>query len=381
MQRVYLDHAATSFPKAPGVADRMAEYLNTLGVSVNRGAYPEAAEAGRVAYALRERLCRLLRHSDPSHCILTPGATVALNMALKGYLRPGDHCLVSSLEHNAVMRPLAQLAQAGVTFERIPCDGAGRMDLDAVAPLIRPNTRLIAITHASNVCGAVQPVPALCDIAREHGVPVLLDAAQTAGHWPVDFSGWGLSALAVPGHKGLLGPSGIGALLIAPAFAQELTPLIAGGTGSRSDSEDLPDFLPDRLESGTPNVPGIFGLETALAFIGDVSAYAARERELTERFLDGVRGAGCRVLGPQEAHERVGVVSLDFPGCDNAEIAFSLEREYGVLTRCGLHCAPAAHKALGSFPQGAVRFSWGYGTTQQDIDVAVEAVIRLQAAR
>ena len=380
MKRIYLDHAATSFPKAPGVSARMAEYLDTLGTSVNRSAYMEAASAGRVVYSLRGRLCRLLRHPDPSHCILTSGATTALNMALKGYLKPGDHCLVSALEHNAVMRPLAQLRETGVSFDRIPCDGEGRMDLDALAPLIRPNTRLMAVTHASNVCGVVNPVAELTKIARVYGIPVLLDASQTAGQYPVDFSGWGLSALAAPGHKGLLGPSGIGALLLAPAFAERLIPLIAGGTGSVSDSEELPDFLPDRFESGTPNIPGVYGLDAALAFIGeDVSSFSAHGQKLTESFLAGVQDTGARVAGPQGTQDRVGVVSLDFPGHDNAAIAFALEQEYGILTRCGLHCAPSAHRALGTFPQGTVRFSWGYGTSEQDIDAAVEAVARLQA--
>ncbi len=380
MHRIYLDNAATSFPKPEGVSVRMSYYINEVGASVNRSVYAEAADAGLVALALRQRLCRLLGHSDPMHCILTSGATAAINMALKGYLKPGDHCIVSSLEHNAVMRPLVQLEKTGVRFDRVPCDTDGRMDIEVFEKLFRPETRLVAVTHASNVCGALNSVEEICRIANARGVPVLLDGAQTAGHYPIHFEQLGLSALAVPAHKGLLGPSGIGALLLSPAFANELTPLVAGGTGSYSDSEELPPILPDRLESGTPNIPGIYGWEAALAFIEGKSMPALRAREiaLTTRFLDGVKTLpGVRIVGPHSPEERVGVVSLDFVGHDNAEIAFALDQEHGILTRCGLHCAPNAHKVLGTFPQGTVRFSFGWATSEREIDITIEAVRKL----
>ena len=378
--RIYLDNAATSFPKPESVSVRMRYYLDEVGASVNRSVYAEAADAGFVTLALRERLSRLLGHGDPTHCIITSGATAALNLGLKGYLKPGDHCIVSSLEHNAVMRPLVQLEKTGVRFDRVPCDADGRMDIEAFEKLFRPETRLVAVTHASNVFGTLNPVEHICHIAGVRGVPVLLDGAQTAGHYPIHFEQLGLSALAVPGHKGLLGPSGIGALLLSPAFANELTPLVAGGTGSFSDSEELPPILPDRLESGTPNIPGIYGWEAALAFIEEkgVQALCEQESALTDRFLNGIKTLpGVRILGPLLPEERVGVVSLDFIGRDNAEIAFALEREYGILTRCGLHCAPGAHKALGTFPQGTVRFSFGWATTDDEIDAAIKAVKEL----
>lgn len=384
MQRIYLDNAATSFPKPEGVSARMRYYLDEVGASVNRSVYAEAADAGLVTLALRERLCRLLGLSDPAHCILTSGATAAINMALKGTLQPGDHCIVSFLEHNAVMRPLVQLEKTGVRFDRIPCDADGRMQIDALEKMFRPDTRLIAVTHASNVFGTLQPVEEICRIAKQHGVPVLLDGAQTAGHFPIHFERMGLSALAVPAHKGLLGPSGIGALLLSPAFADELTPLFAGGTGSYSDSEELPPILPDRLESGTPNIPGIYGWEAALAFIEKqgIQHFRAHERMLTMRFLDGVKALPhVRIIGPLSSEERVGVISLDFVGRDNAEIAFALEKEFGILTRCGLHCAPNAHKALNTFPQGTVRFSFGWATTEAEIDAAINAVKELTAGK
>ena len=293
---VYLDNAATSFPKAPGVAAAMAEYVEKVGATINRSSYAAAQEAGLVTLALRERLCRLFDHPDPTHAVITAGATASLNLLIKGLLRPGDHCVVSSMEHNAVMRPLVQLEREGVSFDRVPCDGDGRMDVSALPGLIRPNTRLVLIAHASNVSGTVQDAAVVGKICREHGVPFALDAAQSAGHLAVDFTALGLSALAVPGHKGLLGPQGIGALLLTPELAKRLTPLIAGGTGSASDSEELPDWMPDRFESGTLNLPGIYGWEAALRWIEEtgVEKLETHEKALTARFLDG---------GPHRSHQ------------------------------------------------------------------------------
>lgn len=380
MQTTYLDNAATSFPKPAGVSERMRFYIDEIGATVNRSVYGPAAQAGLTALSLRERLCALFGHGDPTHCILTPGATASLNMAIKGYLKPGDHCIVSSLEHNAVMRPLMQLKESGVTFSRIPADTCGRMRVELLESMIQKNTRLIAISHASNVFGVLHPAEEIGRIAAEHNIPLLLDAAQTAGHYPVDFHALRLSALAVPAHKGLLGPSGIGALLMTKEFAASLTPLIAGGTGSASDSEELPSFMPDRFESGTPNLPGIFGWEESLRFVSErgVTALRAHEMELAMRFITGLSGeAGVHVVGPLAPKDRVGVVSLDFPGRDNAQISFALEQDYGILTRCGLHCAPNAHKSLGTFPAGTVRFSFGWANTMEDVDRAVQAVVIL----
>lgn len=377
---IYLDNAATSFPKAPGVSDRMKYYLDSVGASVNRSVYAPAQEAGLEQLTVRERLCTLLHHPDPTHVILTAGATAALNLAIKGWLRRGDRVLVSAMEHNAVMRPLVQL---GVEFDRVPCDGEGRMDIAAIEPLIRPNTRLFVLNHASNVCGTVQDAEAVGKLCKLHGIPLVLDASQSAGHLPIDFSAWGLSALALPAHKGLLGPQGIGALLVTPAFAAGLSPLIAGGTGSMSDSEELPPYLPDRFESGTPNLPGIYGWSAALDYVNriGVDALRAHELRLTKRFLDGLDETdGVRLVGTRRAEQRVGVVAVDFLRRDNAEAADRLEREFGILTRCGLHCAPSAHKTLGTFPHGVVRFSIGYATTEAEIDAALSAIRSIASA-
>ena len=374
---VYLDNAATSYPKAPGVASAMADYVEKVGATINRSSYASAQEAGLVTLSLRERLCRLFNHPDPTHAVLTPGATAGLNMVIKGLLRPGDHCLVSSMEHNAVMRPLVQLEREGVDFERIPCDAQGRLRLEALPGMIKLNTRLVVMAHGSNVCGTVQDAEAVGKICRERGVPFALDAAQTAGHIEVDFERFGLSALVVPGHKGLLGPQGIGALLLDADFARRLTPLVAGGTGSASDSEELPGWMPDRFESGTPNMPGVYGWEAALGWLENtgIETLENHEKTLSKRFLEGIYGLkNVKLYGATVPEGRTGVFSVGFLNCDNAEAAWRLEREFGILTRCGLHCAPSAHKTLGSFPEGSVRFSTGWANTEADIDAALSAI-------
>lgn len=374
---VYLDNAATSYPKAPGVASAMADYVEKVGATINRSSYASAQEAGLVTLSLRERLCRLFNHPDPTHAVLTPGATPGLNMVIKGLLRPGDHCLVSSMEHNAVMRPLVQLEREGVAFERIPCDAQGRLRLEALPGMIKLNTRLVVMAHGSNVCGTVQDAEAVGKICRERGVPFALDAAQTAGHIEVDFERFGLSALVVPGHKGLLGPQGIGALLLDADFARRLTPLVAGGTGSASDSEELPGWMPDRFESGTPNIPGVYGWEAALGWLENtgIETLENHEKTLSKRFLEGIYGLkNVKLYGATVPEGRTGVFSVGFLNCDNAEAAWRLEREFGILTRCGLHCAPSAHKTLGSFPEGSVRFSTGWANTEADIDAALSAI-------
>ena len=379
---IYMDNAATSFPKPPAVAEAMAYYLNEVGASINRGVYQSAQEAGLVTLSLRQRLCRLMGHGDPTHCILTPGNTWGLNLVLLGALGPGDHCLVSAVEHNAVMRPLRLLAERGVAFHRIPCDETGRLRLEEAEGLFRPNTRLVLVAHGSNVSGAVQDAAALGRLCRERGVPLVLDAAQTAGHIPIDFAGWGLSALAAPGHKGLLGPSGTGVLLLSPEFARSLRPVITGGTGSASDQEVQPDYMPDKFEPGTPNLPGIYGLEAALRWIEEqgLAAIRAREEAMCARFLAGLRDIPhIRLAGSWESENRAAVFSLDFLRRDNAEAAFQLEQDFGVLTRCGLHCAPAAHRALGTFPQGTVRFSPGPFTTDDELDQALAAIAAVAA--
>lgn len=375
---IYLDQAATSRPKAAGVGNAMRSYIDDVCANINRSTYAPATSAAMRVLETREQLSALFGFSDPTHVIFTPGQTVSLNMAIKGYLRPGDHALVSSLEHNGVMRPLTQLLEHGITFDRIPMCGNDELDLCSAEEMIRPNTRLMVLTHASNVSGTLLPIAQADEFCRAHGIALVIDAAQTAGHVPIDLSKMAIGALCVPGHKGLRGPSGIGAILLSRAFAAALEPLITGGTGSDSNSEVQPRYMPDRFESGTPNLAGIYGLHAALEELLNEGVLARHDREQTllQRFLTGLDAiAGVRALGTRDLSRRVGVVSIDCTSrSDNAEVADRLASEYGILTRCGLHCAPNAHKTYGTFPQGTVRFSFNSSNTEAEIDAALLAL-------
>ena len=382
MDNVYLDNAATSFPKAPGVGEAMCRYVERLGRNVGRGSYAPAMEAAGGVLAVREKLAALVGAPDPRNIIFTPGATWGLNLLLRGLLRPGDRVITSPMEHNAVLRPLEQLRDAGVTVELLPCTDRGELVLDGLAERL-PGARAVALTHASNVSGTLFPIAQVGALCRQAGVFFLVDAAQTLGVLPVDVAATGIDGLAFPGHKGLLGPQGIGGLALSPALAQALEPVVSGGTGSMSESLAMPPFLPDKFEAGTLNLPGIFGLGAALDYLAaEGEALRARERKLARHLwyrLMELDGEGLRVLGSGEPDRRVGVVSVDFPGRDNGEMAFRLEQEYGVQTRCGLHCAPLAHRTLGTFPQGAVRFSVGPFNTFAEIDYLEGALEELLA--
>lgn len=377
MNTIYLNNGATSFPKAPGVSAAMVHYIDDIGANINRGSYQPAIDASLTVLDTRTKLASLFHFGGPEgYVIFVPGATEGLNLILRGFLHPGDHVIVSSLEHNAVMRPLSDLADCGVTFSRIPASRDGITDPRDLLPLIQPNTKLVMVSHASNVSGTIFPLEEVAELCRQRHLPLAVDGAQTAGHLPIDFDALHLAALCVPGHKGLLGPQGIGAVLLDREFAQQLSPIITGGTGSASDSERQPPYLPDKFESGTQNLPGIFGLHAALQYIESqgVDALRRRESELTANLLSELVGLPLRIAGTVDPRRRVGVVSIDFPGRDNAAVAYRLESEYRILTRCGLHCAPNAHKTLGTFPQGTVRLSLGYATTDRELCIAAETI-------
>ena len=381
MGAIYLDNAATSFPKAPGVGEAMCRYVERLGRNVGRGSYAPAMEAAAGVLAVREKLAALVNAPDPRHVIFTPGATWGLNLLLKGLLRPGDRVITSPMEHNAVLRPLEQLKAAGVAVELLPCTERGELILDGLGEGLE-GARAVVLTHASNVSGTVFPIETVGALCRERGVFFLVDAAQTVGLLPVDMAAVGIDGLAFPGHKGLLGPQGIGGLVLSAPLAEALEPLVSGGTGSLSESLTMPPFLPDKFEAGTLNLPGIFGLGAALDYLAEEGeALRQRTAKLARHLwyrLKELDGEGLRVLGADDPDRRVGVVSVDFPGRDNGEMAFRLERRYGIQTRCGLHCAPLAHRTLGTFPQGAVRFSVGPFTTFAEIDYtegALEALL------
>jgi len=378
---IYLDQAATSRPKAAGVGDAMRLYIDEVCSNVNRSTYAPAMDAAIRVLETREKLCALFGFSDPTHVIITPGHTVSLNMILKGLLRPGDHALVSSVEHNGVMRPLTQLQEHGITFDRIPLTAEDTLDLEAAEALIRPNTRLMMLTHASNVSGTVLPIEKLGVLCREHGIFLAVDAAQTAGHISINCQAMHIDALCVPSHKGLRGPSGIGAMLLSPVLAKSLDPLITGGTGSDSHTEAQPLYMPDRFESGTPNLPGVYGLHAALEELEreGLAIRQVQEEALLRQFLRGLAAiSGIRIIGTQEPSRKIGVISIDCTERkDNAEVADRLANEYGIFTRCGLHCAPSAHKTYGTFPQGTVRFSFNSTNTEQEIDLALKALNKI----
>ena len=387
MQKIYLDQAATHFPKAPGTAEAVFRYMTECGCSAGRGSYTEAYSAEELVYDTRALLCRLFggrgAASDPKNVVFTKNVTESLNILLKGLLRPGDHVLVSSMEHNAVMRPLRQLEKQGIRFTRVPCAGDGSLDPADLEPRIEPATKAVVMLHASNVCGTVLPAAQIGALCRARGLRFILDAAQTAGVLPVDMEAMGIDALAFTGHKGLLGPQGTGGFLITEELAAELEPLITGGTGSVSHTEDVPAFLPDRFEAGTLNLPGIAGLHAALSWLlaRPESSVLAHEQRLTSRFLGRMKEAEdeglLRVIGRRDTVNRLGVVSVVPLGTDPAQLAFRLDERYGIAVRVGLHCAPAAHRTLGTWPTGTVRFSFGAFNTEEEIDIAAQAVVEL----
>ncbi|MBQ4578382.1 MAG: aminotransferase class V-fold PLP-dependent enzyme [Clostridia bacterium] len=382
MGKIYLDNGSTSFPKAPGVGRAMAEFIDRVGVNIGRGGYEEAYSAAEVVLDTREKLCRLFHFDRPENVIFQSGITAAMNVLLKGLLKPGDRVLTTSMEHNAVMRPLRQLEQQGVEVVLIPCNGDGTLDWSAFVDLATPGTRALVTTHASNMCGTVMPVKEVAEYCQSLGIWTIVDCAQTAGILPIDMEDWGVDAIAFAGHKGLLGPQGIGGFLVTDELAAEIEPLLSGGTGSISHLETVPEFLPDRFEPGTQNLPGIFGLHAALTYLEETGIDAIREHEMAcaARLLEGLSGLeGIRVVGRGELTGRTAVVSVDFLTMDNADAAFLLEDKYGIMTRCGLHCAPRAHMTVGTFPQGTVRFAPGRETTMAQIDAAIGAVKEILA--
>ena len=376
-RRINLDQASTSYPKAPGTGEAMSRFLETLGCNISRGGYQEAYDAGELVLQARQRLACLFGAPDPGNVVFTSGATASLNMLLKGFLRPGDRLVIGPMEHNAVTRPAAQLEKSGVALERLPADKAGRLDLDALEKALSRKTAAVVLTHASNVCGTLAPLKEAGELCRRAGAALLVDAAQTAGIFPIHMREMKISALAFPGHKGLLGPQGIGGMVLEENFARRMEPLVSGGTGSFSGEEEMPPLLPDRFEAGTLNLPGIAGLLSALDWLEKRGTDAVRrqERALTEQFLSGLgEFSGLAVPGPPPEEERAAVVSLQAGGMDEAQLGFLLETQYGIMTRCGLHCAPWAHRALGTFPRGTVRFSFGCFHTEEDVQAALEAL-------
>lgn len=379
-REIYLDNAATSWPKPPGVLEAMERFQSRCGASAGRGAYPRAEEAGRVIAEARAILARLLGAPAPERLVFTLHCTDSIHLVLHGIeWRPGDAAVVSATEHNAVMRPLHALRERwNVTVERLPATPCGRVELEALEATLKrlgPRARIVCLQHASNVLGGIQPVEEAARICRAAGVPILVDAAQTAGAVPIDVAAAHIDVLAAPGHKALLGPLGTGVLYVRPG----LDPLTVreGGTGSRSEEEVQPTDWPDRMEAGSHNAIGIAGLGAAAKWLErrGVAAVGAHKAAMTARLLEGIADVrGLRVLGPGPGAARAGLVSVALEGVQSADLAERLYETAGVCVRPGLHCAPAAHRLAGTYPDGAVRLSVGWRTTEGEIDAAVKAL-------
>jgi cysteine desulfurase family protein len=380
LTKIYFDNACTTFPKPASVSAAVVHYMQSIGANISRGGYESAYTADEIVIETRELICELFNYPNCKNVIFTPNITTSLNMILKGFLHNGDHVLVSAMEHNAVMRPLIQLQTSGVEFDRIPCTEDGELLFEEVPRLLRPNTKAIVMTHASNVCGTLLPIQKVGSFCKEQGLAFIIDSAQTAGVIPIDMQAMGIDVLAFTGHKGLLGPQGIGGFITTEAMFPLINPLISGGTGSLSHTEEVPGFMPDRFEAGTMNLPGIFGLHAALRYLLETGIDKIREKELelTARFLKKLKSLpDIGIIGRPDITNRTAVVSIQTTKRDLAEISFELDNRYGVMTRVGLHCAPNAHKTLKTYPTGTLRFSFGHYNTNKEVDYSIEAIRRI----
>jgi cysteine desulfurase / selenocysteine lyase len=374
---IYLDYAATSWPKPKEVQRAMCDFLEYSGGNPGRSGHRLSISAARIVFNAREAVANLFHVTDPLRVIFTANVTHALNLALYGLLKPGDHVVTSSIEHNSVMRPLRALEKEGINLTVVQCKTDGCLDLDLWRAAVTPGTRLVVVTHASNVMGTIVPIKEIAAIAHQAGALIMVDSAQTAGVIPIDQPATGIDLLAFTGHKGLYGPTGTGGLVIGEGVdTSQLQPLVRGGTGSRSEFEEQPEMLPDKYESGTANSVGIAGLGAGVRWIQSigVESIRAREAELNEQFLSGLRNIkGITVYGPRDPQERTAVVSCRVAGQNVSDVGLRMDDEFGILCRVGLHCAPSAHKTIGTFPEGTIRLAPGIFTSPEDIRTAIAA--------
>jgi cysteine desulfurase / selenocysteine lyase len=372
---IYFDNAATTYPKPEVVYKAVDNYLRGFCANPGRGGHKMSLQSGRVILEARELLAELFNSDSPERIILTHNATEALNLALKGFLKKGSHVITTSMEHNSVLRPLKALEQLGIETTIVQCNEHGEIDIRDIEKEIRKETVLVAVTHASNIVGTIIPVEEIGKLAKGYKLEYLVDASQTAGVCEVDVAKMNISMLAFTGHKGLMGPQGTGGLYIRKGL--ELNPLKEGGTGSKSESLYQPDLLPDRYESGTHNTPGIAGLCAGLSFIKSkgITNIRKHEQELTRYFLDGLEKLkNVKVYGTKDINKQVAVVSINIRDIGSSEISYILDQTFDIATRSGLHCAPIAHKTLGTLEQGTVRFSFGYFNTKEQIEASVAAI-------
>lgn len=378
---IYLDNAATSYPKPKEVGKAMLHFLEKVGASPGRSGHRLSIEAGRLLYQTRESLAELFNVTDPLRIIFTLNVTEAINLVLKGLLRPEDQVITSSMEHNSVMRPLRELEKRGVEVKVVPCSPQGDLDPVDIKKSIKKNTKLIVLNHSSNVIGTLLPITEVGEIARKHNILFLVDAAQTAGCYPLDIKKDNIDLLAFTGHKALFGPPGTGGLVVGERVdIKELKPLKFGGTGSQSESEEQPDFLPDIYESGTPNTVGLIGLNEGVRFIlkEGVDKIHQYELELTQKLFEGLKEIpGVIVYGEDQVKDRMAVVSFNIKNQLPSEVGLRLDEEYNIMSRVGLHCAPAAHKTIGTFPTGTIRFSLSWFNTFEEVEKTILAVRKI----
>ncbi len=375
---IYLDNSATSYPKPETVYQQADHAFRQLGANPGRGGHRMSLEAARLVLEAREAAADFLGVDDAARVVFTSGATESINLALFGLLQPGDKVVTTSMEHNAVARPLRALADSGVQVTRVLASPCGTVQPEAIRQACDDETRLVAMTHCSNVTGSVQPIEEVAAFCRQNGILLLVDAAQSAGLLPIDVAATGIDLLAVAGHKSLFGPPGIGLLCVAPGL--ELKPLIYGGTGSLSHFDEQPAELPERFESGTLNTPGLAGLLAGIEFVREQGLEVVREKEqaLVAELIDGLRAIDrITVYGPDSCQSHGGAVSFNCADLDPAEIGFRLDNEYDIMVRVGLHCAPDAHRTIGSFPRGTVRVSPGFFNTSGDIGKLLDAVRKI----
>ena len=383
--RIYLDNAATSFPKPVAVYEAVDRYQRESGAAFGRGNSAEASQVRQVIERCRRNLARLIGAREAARIVFTFNGTDSLNLALSGLLRSGDHVVCSTWEHNSVLRPLhALIEQRQIEVDWVPLGCGGLLDPDRFWQAVRPTTRLVCLTHASNVTGQIQPIEEIGRRARAQGVRFLVDAAQTVGAVEIDVEQMGIDLLAAPGHKGLLGPLGTGMLYLAPGLEREVMSFRQGGTGSFSEEERQPEVLPDKYEAGNLNVPGLIGLEAGSGWVLEQTVAALQQREhiLAERLAGGLRELpGVKLHGWTDPSRQAGIVSFEIAGSDPRDVGLILEQSFGVICRTGLHCAPGVHRELGTMENGgSVRFSVGPMVTEGEIDAAVEAVRQIAEA-
>ncbi|MBI3583470.1 MAG: aminotransferase class V-fold PLP-dependent enzyme [Nitrospinae bacterium] len=372
---IYLDNAATSFPKPESVYKAVSDTLKKYGSSPGRGGHKMSMQTERIIFETRERIASFFNIPYSSNVIFTFNVTMGINLALKGFLKAGDHVLTSSMEHNAVMRPLKRLEKEGISKTVVKCSKEGFLNPKDIEKEIKSNTKLIVITHASNVTGTILPIREVGEIAKKKGIAFLLDAAQSAGLLPIDVQKDNIDMLGCTGHKSLFGPQGTGFLYIKDGL--DVKPLIEGGTGSNSESDEMPDFFPDKFQAGTLNTPGIAGLGAGIEFIQKEGLKNIRDKEmhLTTKIMNGLKNIkGVKLYGSLNPSDRVAVISFNIEGKDPAYVGNILNEKYDIMSRVGLHCAPNAHRTIGTFPVGTVRVSVGYFNTEDDIEILIKTV-------